>query len=153
VASAPAAAIEPRVDDRAQEIGEWLAKWMADAFQRRTGEITPSAAFSEFGMDSVRAVMLINALEDWLRLELPPTLIWDYPSIDRMAGHLAGLAQARAQRKPAADSRGGATGKSHGEAAVRDGHGADSGLGMLAEIDRLSDDEVKTLLAQIPESD
>ena len=152
VAPVPAIAAATNDDGRASEIGEFLANWMGEAFQRPVGEIAPSALFSEFGMDSVRAVMLINALEDWLGLELPPTLIWDYPSIGQMAGHLIGLAAARAPRRASDDARNGAAHKGNGDAAARRGHYVDSDMNLLAEIDRLSDDEVKSLLAQIPES-
>jgi acyl-CoA synthetase (AMP-forming)/AMP-acid ligase II/alkylation response protein AidB-like acyl-CoA dehydrogenase/acyl carrier protein len=135
-------------DGKAREIGEWLARWLSEAFQRPAADIQPSDVFSEFGMDSVRAVMLINALEDWLGLELPPTLIWDYPSLGQMAGHLAALAAARA--KP---PQNGAVKNGADAAKKTNGHAADDDMALLAQVDRLSQDEIKSLLAQFPESD
>lgn len=145
---APAAVNGDAADNgKAQEIAAWLAKWLGDAFQRPAAEIKPADQFSEFGMDSVRAVMLINALEDWLGLELPPTLIWDTPGIGQMAAHLAALAAARAAKRP-----------SHGAAKPDDsdrksnGHAGDDDMAILAQVDRLSQDEIASLLAQFPES-
>lgn len=45
--------------------------------------------FVSFGMDSVHAMMLVGDLEDHLGRRLPPTLAWDYPTVEKLAVHLA----------------------------------------------------------------
>jgi acyl carrier protein len=52
-------------------------------------EIDIGAPFSAFGLDSLKAVSLAGELETWLGRSLPPTLLWDYPTIDALATHLA----------------------------------------------------------------
>src|SRR5438132_9896728 len=41
-------------------------------------------------MDSLQAVSLAADLEDWLGQSLPPTLAYDYPTIEALAQYLAG---------------------------------------------------------------
>lgn len=64
-----------------------------------------------FGLDSLAAVQLAGELEEWLKRPLSPVLIYDYPSIDALALHLAGVDQAGA-------GEGGLTDQNRSEVAV-----------------------------------
>jgi acyl carrier protein len=68
----------------------WLIGWMAREFKVGPEAIEPGQAFLSYGMDSVQAMTLVGDLESELNLRLPPTLVWDYPIISELAGHLAG---------------------------------------------------------------
>jgi acyl carrier protein len=46
--------------------------------------------FIDLGLDSMQAVALCGNLERWVGRRLEPTLVWDYPTIDAVAKHLAG---------------------------------------------------------------
>ena len=46
--------------------------------------------FVDYGLDSVQAVSIVGDLETWLGRSLSPTLIWDFPTIEDLAKHLAG---------------------------------------------------------------
>jgi acyl-CoA synthetase (AMP-forming)/AMP-acid ligase II/alkylation response protein AidB-like acyl-CoA dehydrogenase/acyl carrier protein len=132
---------------KVREISDWLANWIAEAFEVQAAAIAPADRFSEFGMDSVRAVKLINALEEWLGLELPPTLTWDNPSIGEMASHLAGLLSRDGLARPHIRIGGAAAMKIDGRAPI------DSDIAILAQVDQLSPDELTALLAQFPNAD
>ena len=51
--------------------------------------IDPTLPFAYYGLDSVAAVGVSGALEALLGRKLPPTLTWDYPTIELLAAHLA----------------------------------------------------------------
>ncbi len=48
-------------------------------------------SFSAMGLDSMTQVTLIGRLEEYLGLELDPTLAYDYPTINALAGKLEAL--------------------------------------------------------------
>jgi acyl carrier protein len=74
------------------ELVDWCVQFVAELLERAPRDVDPQARFSRVGVDSTMAVQLIVALEDKLRLALPPDLILDYPSISRLSAHLATLA-------------------------------------------------------------
>ncbi len=70
-----------------------IERWLVDQVSALTEEdpsaIEISQPFSAYALDSVATAGLTAALEDWLGRDLPATLIWDYPSIELLARHLA----------------------------------------------------------------
>jgi len=81
-----------RADPAAPETRD-IVKWLAEKVAQRAGiparQVDPHEAFSSYGLGSVDSVALSGELQEWLGRELPPTLFYDYPSIDRVARHLA----------------------------------------------------------------
>ena len=73
----------------ASEIRTWIAEQLSAMLDIERAEIDIGAPFSAFGLDSLKAVSLAGELETWLGRSLPPTLLWDYPTIDALATHLA----------------------------------------------------------------
>jgi acyl carrier protein len=79
VTAAPSAAV----------IQEWLLANLSKSLNLGPAEIDPREPFASYGLSSVASVSLTADLEDWLELELSPTLAWDYPSIELLAQHLS----------------------------------------------------------------
>jgi len=52
-------------------------------------DIDPARGLNELGLDSVMAVELKTRIEKSLGISLPPTIAFDYPSIDAMTAYLA----------------------------------------------------------------
>jgi hypothetical protein len=91
-------------------------------------------------MSSLTATILVGDLEDWLGLRLPPSLVWDYPSINAMTDYLvekAGLnsTEARLDRLPS-------------ETALSSEPREDARQ-LLDKLDKLSDQDVDALLRQL----
>ncbi len=72
-----------------KEIIHWLVTQLADALGIEAGEIDPGESFASYGLSSREAVTLSGDLEEWLGRRLQPTLAWEYPTIDSLAGYLA----------------------------------------------------------------
>ena len=66
----------------------------------------PDQGFFELGMDSIMALSLRKSLEDMLRIELPATLAFDYPSTNRLADLLSCLLSAPAAAPERTESLG-----------------------------------------------
>jgi acyl carrier protein len=112
-------------------IETWLSRWIADSLGVPVEEIGTTNSLLDFSLSSVNATMMVGDLEDWLGLTLPPTLVWDYASIDALAEYLIGQLQALSETIP-----------------VATGPDADH-RALLSNIDTLSDQEVSAILEQL----
>jgi acyl carrier protein len=70
-------------------IQEWLLANLSKSLNLGPAEIDVREPFASYGLSSIASVSLTADLEDWLQLELSPTLAWDHPSIELLALHLA----------------------------------------------------------------
>lgn len=57
--------------------------------------INHSQPLMESGLDSLSAIDLRNAIERHFAVQLPATVIFDYPSIDALTGIIASLAASK----------------------------------------------------------
>ncbi len=81
----------PRPDDPApQAIEAWLVTKIANLLKVAPRQIDTSEPFARFGLDSVAAINLSGELAAWLDKDLSATLVYDYPTIEALARHLAG---------------------------------------------------------------
>ncbi len=73
----------------ADSLKVWLIDWMARELKRDRSKIDPGRNFTSYGLDSVKAMLLLGDIEAKLDLELPLSLIWDHPDINDLSAHLA----------------------------------------------------------------
>jgi acyl carrier protein len=119
-------------------ITEWLVQWIARELGLPPVEIETGKSLLNYSLSSVTAMMLVGDLEEWLGLTLPPTLVWDYPSIDAIAGYLIDQLSASATSTPL------------GNGAVMSIDRPDKpGAAPMAPLDDMSDQEVTALLNQL----
>ncbi|HLM55061.1 MAG TPA: MupA/Atu3671 family FMN-dependent luciferase-like monooxygenase, partial [Pyrinomonadaceae bacterium] len=98
-----------RSDDRAEPSShasretrtvEAVREWLVEKVSRSAGippeEVDDVQPFRRYGFDSARVVAMVGDLSAWLGRPLPPTLFWDYPTVEAVARHL-GEAPPRAQ--------------------------------------------------------
>jgi acyl carrier protein len=72
------------------EIREWLTAAVAAYLERPANEIDPDAPLVELGLDSVYALTLSGDVEERFDLIVESTLPWDYPTVNALAGFVAG---------------------------------------------------------------
>jgi len=70
------------------EICSWCMTHVAKTIDNPAIAVTPEASFAEMGLDSASSAYFIVELEEWLGLELPPELVFDYPTIAQLARYL-----------------------------------------------------------------
>lgn len=93
--AAPEAEASSSISGRsAEEIENWFIAQLATELDLSPGEIDVTQPFAYYGLDSVRAIQLMTALEAWLGYRTSPNLAYDYPTIGLIAGHLANDAAA-----------------------------------------------------------
>ncbi len=83
----------------AESLSVWLVDRIAVYLKRTPAEIDPSVPLAEYGLDSVAALSLCGDIEEDFDLVLEPTVAWDYPTVEALAGHL--LAEFANQAGPA----------------------------------------------------
>ncbi len=71
-----------------QAIQTWLVEQLAEVLSIDPSTIDVKQPLTRYGLDSIDAVTLVGDLEDWLDLELPSTLLWDYPSIEKASAYM-----------------------------------------------------------------
>jgi acyl-CoA synthetase (AMP-forming)/AMP-acid ligase II/3-oxoacyl-(acyl-carrier-protein) synthase/acyl carrier protein len=73
------------------DIAEWLTARIARVSGILPERVDPRRPFTAYGLDSTDAISISGELQDWLGRSLAPTLVYDFPSIDKLARHLAGI--------------------------------------------------------------
>jgi acyl carrier protein len=86
---------------------EDIRRVLVDAIGREIGvaarDLPVQETFTELGVDSIMALAVAMDLEEEFGLlDLPPTLLWEYPTVDTLAPVLLELLRGR----PAADRSG-----------------------------------------------
>ncbi|OZH53259.1 hypothetical protein AFK68_14175 [Hydrocoleum sp. CS-953] len=66
----------------------WIRERLAEQLTIDKNTIEFADPLTRHGLDSIDAVTLVGELEDELDLELPSTLFWDYPTIEKSAQYL-----------------------------------------------------------------
>jgi len=71
------------------EIQDWFVDTLSRLTQAPPEEIDVTVPFENFALDSVTAVGLTGELEEWLGRNVDPMAVYDYPTIEALAKHLA----------------------------------------------------------------
>jgi acyl carrier protein len=79
------------------EIEHWLVSYVAQLRGVKQEKIDVTATFDRFGLDSASAVALSGDLMEWLQCDVEPSVIYDHPTIRRLASHLVTVRAAGAR--------------------------------------------------------
>ncbi|MDJ0631988.1 MAG: acyl carrier protein [Xenococcaceae cyanobacterium MO_188.B29] len=70
-------------------IANWLIQQLSEKLSLDKSSISVSEPLTRYGLDSIDAVTMVGDIEDILDVELPSTLFWDYPTIEKSSQFLA----------------------------------------------------------------
>lgn len=71
-----------------EEVTSWLTNKIAENTNIASADINLDKGILEYGLDSLKAVGLVGAIEDWIGEEIPVTTLWDYPTIRSLANFI-----------------------------------------------------------------
>jgi acyl carrier protein len=67
----------------------WIASYLAQLLEIDPDEVNVTIPFDQYGLDSAAAVGMTGDIEDWVERKIDPTLLYDYPTVEALAQHLA----------------------------------------------------------------
>ncbi|MFN0104842.1 MAG: acyl carrier protein [Bryobacteraceae bacterium] len=71
-----------------ESIENWLVDYLAELLELDGADIAHDESLASYGLDSSGAVGLVGDLGAWLGRELDPALLYSYPTIETLTGHL-----------------------------------------------------------------
>lgn len=71
-----------------ETIEDWLIEHIAEELEIEPDTIDITKPLASYGLDSVAAVSISGELELWLQTKLDPTLLFEYPTIEKISRHL-----------------------------------------------------------------
>lgn len=75
----------------AEEIEHRLMLWLSQMASTPVEDLSAGRPLSEYGLDSITAMEMIDQLESGTGLKLDPSIAWTYPTPALLSGHLAHL--------------------------------------------------------------
>lgn len=120
------------IDDFASELQTALTGMVSQTLRIDAQDIDIHRPLPRYGLDYIDAVALAGDIEEWLNIELPTSLLWDYPTVSAIAGFI--------------EAQMGAMSRSHARLALpHPGSSAHAG----DPLDRLDDEQIDTLLMRL----
>jgi len=72
-----------------EDIQAWLVIKIAAKLNKDPATIEKNVAFAQLGVDSLGAINVTSEIEEWLEVEIDPTILYQYTNITQLSGHLA----------------------------------------------------------------
>ena len=66
----------------------WLTTRLASSLEVSPTSLDPQVPLAELGVDSARAIGLVGEIEEHFDIDVDPTLIFDYPTLSRIADYI-----------------------------------------------------------------
>src|SRR2546430_2259478 len=73
----------------AEAIQAWLTSYLSELLDLEAEAIDVRNPIASYGLGSLQVVSMSGALQEWLGRRLFPAIVWDYPTIETLAHHLA----------------------------------------------------------------
>lgn len=67
-----------------KQLSCWLVKKLTSINKLKESEISLDKPVANYGLDSLHALAIAGELEEMLDIELPSTMLWQYPTIEKI---------------------------------------------------------------------
>ena len=71
------------------QIRTWCINYIARVLNAPQNAIDPSAEFDQFGLDSALTTAMIIDLEAWLKIDIPPAVLFEQTTLNGIAAALS----------------------------------------------------------------
>jgi acyl carrier protein len=78
-----------------ESAGDWIASYLAAKLNLRAEAIDRTAMFSEYGVDSLFAVVMTGDLGVWIGRDIDPTVLYQCPTVNDLARHVVSVTASR----------------------------------------------------------
>ena len=68
-----------------EHIKQWICSYLSDNLELGVQDIDHDTAFYRFGLDSAALIGMVGDFEDAFDIEIDPTMVIDYPTINKLA--------------------------------------------------------------------
>lgn len=75
----------------ADDILDWICEYLSEGLEIPLDEVDINKTFLDYGFESSAAVSMVSGLEEWLGLEIEPTILFDYPTPETLSQFIATL--------------------------------------------------------------
>lgn len=72
-----------------EELAQWMTRYIAKGLKIQASSIRPDVVLSDYGVDSVFAVLLSGELADLTGLDIAPNILYEFPTVGQLSDHLA----------------------------------------------------------------
>lgn len=69
------------------QIKKWLSNWIINR-KKNLKTIDYDKSFFEFGLDSIDAAELVFGFETEFKIQIDPTVLWEFPTITKLSDYL-----------------------------------------------------------------
>ena len=76
-------------------IRSWLIERIAFYLERPVDDVDPTVPLAEAGISSVSGVELCGDVEERFEIDVDPTMVFDYPTVEEIAGFIWAETQAQ----------------------------------------------------------
>ncbi|MCU4120424.1 acyl carrier protein [Variovorax sp. N23] len=70
---------------------DWIVAYLADCLKIEPSRIEAHVVLSEYGLDSMQAVMMSGDISELTGREVPPNILYEYPTVDQLAAYMEKL--------------------------------------------------------------
>jgi acyl carrier protein len=75
--------------DICEQLQNWFITRLSELLEVEQDEVEVDIPFDRYGLDSSAAVGLTGELSDLLEIDVEPTLLYDYPTVETLVDYLS----------------------------------------------------------------
>ena len=113
-----------------EEVQEWIVQWLVDVAAVTRESVELDKPFNDYHLDSLTAAEFSDDIQDWMGIEVPITILWNYPTLADMTSYLSARSNGKTEEE------------------MRPAPSMEAVQAILNDVEDLSDREVRDLLEE-----